>query len=74
MELTADEYLHRSTELMHLAEQLMRDDPTLPALEAHFEAVGMLDDLLLYAAQWDEEQACERETVESWGSAFEEGT
>jgi hypothetical protein len=47
-------------ELMHLSEQLMSDDPTLAAMDAHFEAVGMLDALMSYAAQWDADAAAER--------------
>jgi hypothetical protein len=60
MELTAEEYLHRSMELMHLSEQLMSDDPTLAAMDAHFEAVGLLDSLMSYAAEWDTDAAAER--------------
>jgi hypothetical protein len=64
MELTAEEYLHRSLELMHLAEQLMSDDPTLAAMDAHFEAVGMLDALMSYAAQWDVDAAASKRDAE----------
>jgi hypothetical protein len=49
---------------MHLSEQLMSDDPTLAAMDAHFEAVGMLDALMSYAAQWDVDAAAERSAAQ----------
>jgi hypothetical protein len=60
MELTAEEYLHRSMELMHLSEQLMEERPWLDTMDAHFEAVGLLDSLMSYAAEWDTDAAAER--------------
>jgi hypothetical protein len=63
MELTAEEYLHRSMELMHLSEQLMEENPALDVMDAHFEAVGMLDALMSYAAQWDVDAAAERSAL-----------
>jgi hypothetical protein len=64
MELTAEEYLHRSIELMHLSEQLMEERPELDAMDAHFEAVGMLDALMSFAAAWDVDAAAERSAAQ----------
>ena len=46
-------YMERLIEMSFLSNQLMNDDPTLGALDAHFKAVEMIESLLAYAAEWD---------------------
>jgi hypothetical protein len=61
MEQAAEDETYKAyaLELSLLAHELM-DDLNLDAIPAHLEAVGMLDALMSYAAQWDVDAAAER--------------
>jgi hypothetical protein len=66
MEQAAEDETYKAyaLELSFLAHELMCNDPDLGVIPAHLEAVGMLDALMSYAAQWDADAAAERSAVQ----------